>query len=577
MSRWRGDGPSDWHALVRELASVWPWMPSVEDELAAACRFLDAPDATALLAAANVLGVAVWLVVALAIALSGAVSLLPVALVAGVAPPLAARHAPLAATRLARTRALGEAPALFGRLSLRFRIEPSIERASRFAARSGEGRLAAGLAEHTRRAQGGPEAGLRSFATEWAEWEPAVERAAALVADAADAPRDARERGCERALETVLSGAERRLAAFADDIRAPLTGLYAFGVLLPLALVGVLPAARLAGLPVGIDILVVLYDGVLPLGLLVAGGWLLTRRPVAFPPPRVGQDHPDVPDKRVESALLGLGSGVAAAVVCAFVLPWALEIAAAGVGTGAALAYWFEPRQAVRAKIRETESGLPDALALVGRRVADGTAVERALATVGEELPGPTGALLSDAAERGRRLRLPVHSAFFGRHGVLDDASTRARDAGTMFSLAATEGEPAGDVLVAAGDHLRELQSVEAEARRELAAVTGTLANTAVLFGPIVGGVTVAMVGGIPSGAETAATAGGPGGSSFETAALARAIGVYVLTLAAILTAIATGLERGLDPTLVGYRVGIALPTATGAYVAAVVAAGAVL
>jgi hypothetical protein len=105
--------------------------------------------------------------------------------------------------------------------------------------------------------------------------------------------------------------------------------------------------------------------------------------------------------------------------------------------------------------------------------------------------------------------------------------------------------------------------------------VTGTLANTAVLFGPLVGGVTVAMVGGVSTAPATAA--GGVGATNFGAAVLGQTVGVYVLALAAVLTAISTALEHGLDRSLLGYRVGIALPTATGAYVASVVAAGTVL
>lgn len=580
MIRDEGSGRSSRaRGLIHALASVWPGTPTVDDELVDACRFLDLPDPPILVAAANCLGAAVGVLTLIVVALSGAIPLLPLALLVGALPPLIARHGPQGAARLERTRGLGSAPALFGRLTLRLRVEPSLERASRFAACAGDGRLASALAEHVRRAQQRPEAGLRSFAAEWAEWAPAVERASALVADAAEGPPEARERGCERALETVLSGAERRLASFAEELRGPLTGLYAFGVLLPLALVGVLPAARLAGLTIGIEVLVLLYDVLLPLGLLAAGSWLLTRRPVAFPPPQVGSDHPDVPDRRVEATLMGLGAGAAAAVVCAFVLQWALYIAAIGVGLGMGLARYFEPRNTVRERVRAIESGLPDALALVGRRVAGGMAVEQALAEVGSELPGSTGELLTEAAERGKRLRLPVQAAFFGRHGVLASVpSSRARDAGTMFSLAATEGAPAGDVLAVAGDHLRALQQVEEDARRELAAVTGTLTNTAVLFGPLVGGVTVSMVSGIPTGAEaTVGGAVGAGAATFGTAALGQAVGVYVLALAVVLTALSTALEHGIDRSLIGYRVGIALPTATGAYITAVAAAGAVL
>ena len=575
---------NEW-AVVHALAARWPFSVDAGENVVSACRLLGLPPASEVLAASYVLGVAVGVVGgAFGLLLTGAGSysfLLPLALAAGATVPLIAQYGTVGAARFRRARTLGEGPALFGRLILRLRLEPSLERASRFAAQSGEGRLSAALGAQVRRSRGGPEAGLRSFTENWAEWEPALKRAGALVVDAADAPPAERARGCERALETVTTSIERRLRSFADDLRGPVTGLYAFGVLLPLALVGVLPAARLAGLQVSIGQLTVLYNVVLPLGLVVAGAWLLTQRPVAFPPPRVGPDHPEVPEKGVESAVFGVVCGAAAATVCLPILPWAAPVAAVGAGVGVTLYWHFQPRTAVRERVRETEAGLPDALALVGRRVADGVAVERALVTAGEELPGATGALLRDAAERGRVLGLPVRSAFFGPNGVLSELpSARSRDAATMFALAATEGGPAGELLVAAGDHLRTLQRAEADGRRELAAVTGTLANTAVLFGPLVGGVTVAMVGGVsvaPAAASSVSAGAGAGATGFGTAALGQVVGVYVLALAAVLTALATALEHGVDWSLLGVRVGIALPTATGAYVAAVVAAGSVL
>ncbi|WP_435116830.1 type II secretion system protein [Halolamina sp. C58] len=566
--------------LVEEVGSSWPRTPAVDGALRDACEELDWPAAPQLVAAGEAAGSAVVVVGAITAVATGTVALLPLAVGLGAGVLLAARNAPLAVAALSRTRAVGDAPALFGRLTLRLRVEPSVERAVAFAGRSGDGDLAASLHEHARDARGTPESGLASFAAAWGETAPEIERAAALVADAADAPADARERGCERALSAVRSGVEERAASFAGEIRAPLTGLYAFGVLLPLALVGVLPAARLAGVNVGLGTLAVLYDLLLPVGLLVASGWLLARRPISFPPPRIDSDHPDVPDRRRSAAALGVLVAAVAGAGCLFVLPWAASIVAAGAGSGAALLWLFAPARALRREVREIESGLPDALTLVGRRVVDGTAVERALVEASGELPGETGTLLADAAERGERLGLPPEETFFGRFGALRNVpSPRGRDAGRLFALAAAEGSPAGDALVAAGDHLRELARVEREARRELAAITGTLSNTAALFGPLVGGVSVAMVGRIPAGAGGAGEA--LGGASASTAlgpaSIGPIVGVYVLLLAAILTGLATALERGIDRSLLGYRIGLALPTATAAYVAAVVAAGAVL
>ncbi|MBP1985583.1 type II secretion system protein [Halolamina salifodinae] len=570
---------------VTTLAERWPREPSVDDELVDACNRLGWPSAADVVAFGEAAGVAVAAVGTLVVTTTGALSLLPLALVLGAVPPLAARHVPVAVAELAATRAVGDAPALVGRLTLRLRIEPSLERATAFAADAGESTLAESLHEHARRAKGTPSAGLQSFGEEWGEKAPAIQRAAALAVDAAESPPEARDRACERALSAVRTGVEERAAAFAGEIRAPLTGLYAFGVLLPLALVGVLPAARLAGVNVGIGALTALYVVILPGGLLAASGWLLAQRPVSFPPPEIGRSQPEIPDRRGTAGLLGTVSGGATAAVCLVVLPWVAPVAAAGVGVGIALLWLFAPARRRRREIRETEAGIPDALGLTGRRVADGVAVERALAEVAETLPDRTGDLLTDAAGRGERLGVTVEGTFFGRFGVLRHVpSPRARDAGRLFALAAREGAPAGDALVEAGEHLRELRRVEREARRELATVTGTLSNTAALFGPLVGGVSVAMVGRLPDdasgslgGGSTTGPAASTANTALDVASLGPVVGVYVLLLAAILTALATALERGLDRSLLGYRVGIALPTATGAYVAAVVAAKAVL
>jgi len=114
-------------------------------------------------------------------------------------------------------------------------------------------------------------------------------------------------------------------------------------------------------------------------------------------------------------------------------------------------------------------------------------------------------------------------------------------------------------------DHVEDLQRVEREARRELASVTGTLRNTAAIFGPLVGGATVALADGMAAG-----TLGDP----LPTAALGVAVSTYVLLMAAVLTALATGLERGFDRGLVGYRVGLALLCAVGSLLVGFVGAG---
>ena len=538
-----------------------------------------------------------------------------VGVIAGLAGGLAAIHAvhrgPVWIASLRRTRALGAAPGLVGRLVLRMRLDPSTERAVRFAGRTGRGPLAAGLLRHERQCVNGPTSGLRAFAREWRPWFPAIDRAATLVRTAASAPPERRGRCLDRALSATLSGTTERLAEFVGDVRGPVSALYAFGVLLPLALIALLPAAAASGVPVRPAIITAVYLVVLPTGLIGASAWLLAKRPVAFPPPSIDGGHPDVPDYRLHAVAAGIGAGVIAGVLSgALVARWAVPVAGVGVGTGTALVVAVQPRRAVLSEIRAIESGLPDAMTVVGGDVAEGVSVERAVANAGERLDDATGEVFERAARRSDTLRVGVREAFSGSGGPVETVpSPRVQGAVALLAVAAREGRPAGDVLLELADQLERLRELERDARRQLATVTGTLSNTAAVFAPIVGGATVALatgvdtvgIGGIGAasggtegvadalaggGPETTPTAegtgveengGGDASGALSVPVLGRIVGAYVLLLSGTLTALATGLERGFDATLVAYRVGIALPTATAAYLVAFAGAGALL
>jgi hypothetical protein len=440
------------------------------------------------------------------------------------------------------------------------RVSPSPEAAARFAA-AGETEAATALERHVRAAHGTGRTGLATFADECGT--PGVERAVVLVEAAAGAPPEERERSLDRAQAAVLDGAREAAADAAAELRGPATAVYAFGVLLPLALVAVLPAAEVAGVVASVPLVVGVYDLALPAVLALAGHRLLDRRPTAFPPPVVDRDHPAVPDYPWRALAAGVGGGGGSGVLAGLVLPsWSVPLVAVGTGIGAVLAVGAAPYARVHGCVDERERDLPDACSLVGAAVADGTAVERALADAASDLGGPTGEVLGEAVARQRQLGVTVEAAFVDAEGPLTSTpSARFRDVARLFGVAAREGRPAGQALVAFGDHLAELRAVEREARRDLRRVTATLSNTAAVFAPLVGGATVAMAGAM--------------GDGLPVATLGLAVGVYVLVLAALLAALASGLERGPSPGLVARRAGGALLTATPTYLLAFVAAGA--
>ncbi|WP_224269889.1 type II secretion system protein [Haloprofundus salinisoli] len=582
--------------IVRALARLAPVDVDTSRPLADALSYLDAP-----VSGETVVRGGYGAAVVVAFCSLPAVTLLAPPLVAvaaafgcGLAGAHVIHRAPVLLARTRRAGALGDAAGVVNRVVLRLRLDPTAERAAVFAARTGRGPLAASLAAHVRRARGTPDSGLAAFGDEWADRLPALGRATTLLLASAAATPGERERGLERALDTVLDGTRDRLARFADDVRAPLSGLYAFGVLLPLALVGVLPAASSAGVPVDTPALVVVYDVVLPLGLFCAVVWLVSRRPVAFSPPRVDLDHPDasVAPREYLAVVAVVLAGIAVSGTAIGL--WSAPLVAVGGLIGGSLVVRYQPARRVHAHVRRVESGLDDALYLVGRHVVEGVAVERALDRVADELDGATGEMLADAVTTQRALRVDVRAAFLGEDGALATIpSPRARSAAELLALAATEGEPAGAALVATAEQLNRLRRLEREARRELSELTETLQNTGALFGPLVGGATVALVerlAGVSSStatsafgtgamdaATTAAESAPAAGSSLagppETATFGLTVGTYVLLSAVLLTALATAIEHGLDRVLLGYRIGLALLAATTTYLAAFVAA----
>ncbi|MEF8856261.1 MAG: hypothetical protein V5A16_02430 [Haloplanus sp.] len=566
--------------VVDGLATWWPGTVDPDPELDGALAYLESGvDAEPLERAARVVTA---VVVAVAIGLGAAVGTVTStttgvavasALAAvGVGVPVLANHGPRWLATMARTRALGSAAALVGRAALRLRVEPAVEPAAVFAAESGTSALARSLEGHVERATGAPRSGIERFAREWSDRFPALSRAVSRLEAAASAPASERDRHLDRAVDAALDGVREELASFTSEIRGAVTGLYAFGILLPLALIGVLPAANAAGAQLSLPVIVALYDVVLPVAVLVASAWLLARRPVAFPPPRVGHDHPNTPDGRVHAVIGGvLGGAAGAAGAARLIEPWTAPVAAVGLGVGTALVIDTRAAMRVHERVRAVETDLDDACYLVGRRVAAGEAVEAALADTAEQITGATGAVLADAVKRHRCLGLTVGEAFDGEHGALATLpSRRSTEVANLFALAATEGRPAGEALVATAEHLEELRRVEREARRELSKLTDTLTNTAAMFGPIVGGATVALSGRVARTGTTAQFGGAP----LPAAELGIAVGAYVLWLAVALTVLSTGLTRGLDRMLVGHRVGVTLCLATVCYLAAYVGAG---
>lgn len=554
-------------SLIYALARLYPYEADASEELREALAFIDSEfDAETIVRAGYGGGLVAFFPVIPLMVLpipTAAAILIPAAL--SIATIHAIHTAPKLLMAFAQTRALGETPNLIGLAVLRMQIEPATEGAVKFAAESGRGPLANSLESHVQASLGRPTTGLLTFADEWSERFPALQRSANLLASAEDAPAAERGRALDRSLSAILDGTRNQMAEYTNAIQGPTTALYAFGVMLPLALVALVPAVGLAGFSVSMWFFVILYNLLLPAVLVAASFWLLSRRPVAFPPPDITRNHPDVPANRISSVLWGAGAGAVAFALTSLYGPaYLAPISAVGVGGGVLLVVYYRPILLVRDYVKDVEENLVDALYLVGRLVAEDEAVESALVEAAENVPGATGDVFEHASGLQRRLHVGVNEAFYGRHGALKDIpSRRARSTANLIAIASKEGSPAGRAIVSMADHLEELQDVEAETRRSLSSITGTLNNTAAIFGPMVAGATVGLASGMATrGIEAISTA-----VQLPTDQLGIIIGLYVILLCGILIPLSVSLEYGFDRALVGYRIGTSLMSAVPIYV----------
>lgn len=467
----------------------------------------------------------------------------------------------LAAT--ARTaRALGGVPDIIGLAVLRMHLTPTAERAATFAATHTDGPLSKSLAEHVRRTRGGAGAGWRGLVEAWSDRVPELGRSVSLLEAGTETTGAERRRLLEGAHQAALEGTQERMARFAVGLHGPTTAVYAFGVVLPLALIGALPTARAAGVSVSLSVIVFVYDFVLPAALLTATVWLVSARPVAFPAPAIPSDHPELPDRLLDCCLAVIAGGGASLLLARETVPtWGVWVITPGAVIGTALVIWYRPVVSVRNRTTAVEAGLPDVLTVLGGHLQRGNAPETALADAGNRVHGPAGEAFSRAASVQQRMGVGIEAALVGDHGAITARqSPRLRVAVAVLVVAAKQGKSGGAVLVTLADHLDDLMDIERTTRRKLATIVATLRNTARFFGPLIAGTTVALAVRL-DGASLGGT-----GSAISGAALGTAIGVYVLLLAAILAALATGLDHGGDRARIGAAIGWALLSASVVY-----------
>ena len=488
-----------------------------------------------------------------------------------------------------KVHSLGDVPEVISYIVMSMKLNPNIERAFRFAAMN----LKRQLARDTQklmwdlqiRAYDSLDDALDAFANGWKYGEH-FKRSIFLIKSATCEREEAmRTIALNRALDVVLKGTKGLMQAFSSSLHAPTLILYSVFVMVPLALVAMLPAASVVGLKVNALELALLYDVLFPLVTLLYAHSILMKRPAAFAPPDIPDDHPLLSGPKWAWAILSAGCGLAAASLYAIVPDGLLPISNTIFllwGMVAAVSVYcigvYSPYKKLRDEIVSMEVEFADSLFILGRRMAEGKSPEDGFAYTAAMVSGSTiGRAYAGTAFNIRCLRSTLYDAVLGEHGAFSDVySDRIRATiGMLVESSVRSGEVAGSSVVRLADHLKELQEIEDEIRKMLFTMTSMLRTTCIVFAPFIGGITLALsqsvtevVGQTLSGLQDmpeSARAYFPmmpefGAPLVSPGAFVLIVGLYVILLVVILLRFVDGIEHGDDRYELMYGIGRTLP-----------------
>ena len=502
---------------------------------------------------------------------------------------------------------LGDIPEILSYIIMSMKLVPNLEHAVFFAARNSERPLATDLKKLTwdlnLRLYSSMDDALLSFADLWGRNSEYFKRSLHLIKSSTAEPDEAqRIITLNRALDISLEGTESLMEAFAEKLKTPSYILYSIFILIPLALVALLPAVTVVGMKPEITDLILLYDLVFPVLAAVYSEYILMQRPVAFIPRQIPDSHPDLSDiaqkKRfaitlsVLAFLLIASSGYLLLLIgnpgemvstepLEGYLPPTLPIVVGGTA-GISIYLYFSsiPYKKIRDRIKQMELEFADSLFVLGRRISEGKAPEEAFAHTSRTMEGSKiGEAFEEISMNLFSMRTNLRDAIFDEEfGAFRHIySERIRNTMLLFTESVHKNhEAAGASIIKLADHLKELSAVEERIRRSLYDVTSTMRSTAAIFAPLIAGITLALsevitkilnqvaerVSRVPADLSGMPVEINPESfsQSIPPDQFMLAIGAYVVIISAILTRFAGAIEYGGDRAQLKYDLACMLP-----------------
>lgn len=518
--------------------------------------------------------------------------------------------------RYIQIHSLGDIPEILSYLVMYLKLVPNLENSVKFAAAESSTTLASDLRkliwDMEIRLYHGVDDAIIHFAIRWGQWSEYFKRSLHLIRSSIQ-ERDEASRiiTLDRALDVSLEGTKETMNQFANRLHQPTVILYSVGIMIPLSLVAMLPAAGLVGMRITILQVFLIYDFLLPLFVFLYTRKILLSRPAAFHPSTIPLDHPDLHQiNKRRRFLAACASGIVIAIpgFIFLLIPLIasldtsndmiyLIVNSQGLnsflpvtlffiwGAAAIVSLYclsvYRPYKKVRDEIKQMEKEFSDALYILGKRISEEKSPEDSFAYAAQTMQGTRIAEVFAQTSYNLTAR---HTSFYDalystEYGSLHLVySDRIKAILRLFVEGIKKSQRAVSAsLIRIADHLKQLQEVERKITDMLYELTSTLRSTVSVFAPLIAGVTLSIttlissilrsiqakqssenITGIPAMFSTAT-------GSFMTENIrpeyfVLVIGVYLIELVILLTWFINGLNEGDDTATFMYSLGKTMP-----------------
>ena len=523
---------------------------------------------------------------------------------------------PKSYARYKQIHSLGDIPEILSYLVMYLKLVPNLENSVKFAASESSTTLAYDLRkllwDMQIRVYHGVNDALSNFANRWGRISEYFKRSLHLIQSSVQQKDDAtRTITLDRALDVSLDGTKETMNGFANRLHQPTVILYSVGIMIPLSLVAMLPAAGLVGMRITILQIFLLYDVILPMFVYFYTRKILLSRPAAFNPSTIPSTHPDLVNidkpRRLCVALV-VGTVVSLPGFFFLSIPYFLKEGSPHVvidfirdnqglhaffpvtlffiwGVATAVSIYclgvYRPYKKIRDEVKQMEKEFSDALYILGKRISEEKSPEESFAYTAQTMQGT---LIADVFRQTSynliAMHTNIHEALYSpEFGALKFVySDRMKAIFRLFVEGTQKSQQAVSAsLIRIADHLKQLQDVEKKITDMLYELSSTLQSTVAVFAPLIAGVTLAitmLISSILSSFQGDTSLKSmidlPVNAPFKVESFmienirpeyfVLVIGIYLIELVVLLTRFTNGLNEGDDKATFMYSLGKIMP-----------------